>query len=338
MHRRSVLVALCVLLGSATAWGEFRRPTADASRADYVRPTSIPYPDDNPFSPGKEMLGRRLFFDTILSGPKTISCSSCHLPNRSWSDGRGHAIGVANQPMALRSPTLIDVAWISRFGWDGKFRDLENVAFTPITAAANMGLSEQELVSRLSAIPAYREGFNQAFGTPEIDRRRIELALATYERSIVAVDSPFDRWIAGDEGAITASARRGFETFNGKGECAGCHSGWAFSDGSFHDVGIARGGDIGRGRYFPTSVKLQYAFKTPTLRDIAHRGPFMHDGSLSTLDAVVDHYNDGGIDRPSRSELVHPLHLSAQEKTDLVAFLKTLNSDSPRETAAASPQ
>lgn len=337
MRRRSVLVALCVLLGSATAWGELGRQGTDALRADYARPASIPYPDDNPFSPAKEVLGRQLFFDPILSGPKTISCSTCHLPNMSWSDGRAHAIGVTNQPMALRSPTLIDVAWISRFGWDGKFRDLENVAFTPITAGANMALSEHELVSRLSALPAYRQGFADAFGTPEIDRRKIELALATYERSIVAVDAPFDRWVAGDESAITASARRGFATFNGKGECSGCHSGWVFSDGSFHDIGIAHDADIGRGRYFPTSVKLKYAFKTPTLRDIAHRGPFMHDGSLASLEAVVEHYDQGGIDRPSRSELVHPLHLSAQEKTELVDFLRSLDSDSPAETAAASP-
>ena len=337
MRRRSVLVALCVLLGSATAWGELGRRSDDALRADYARPTSIPYPDDNPFSPAKESLGRQLFFDPILSGPKTISCSSCHVPGLSWSDGRARAVGVSNQPMALRSPTLIDVAWIARFGWDGKFRDLESVAFTPITAAANMGLAEHELVSRLSADPAYRKGFADAFGTPDIDRRRIELALATYERSIVAVDSPFDRWLAGEDGAMPAAARRGFNTFNGKGECAGCHSGWTFSDGSFHDVGIARGDDVGRGRYFPTSVKLKYAFKTPTLRDIAHRGPFMHDGSVATLEAVVDHYDAGGIDRPSRSELVHPLHLSAQEKTDLVAFLRTLNSQPPPETATALP-
>lgn len=335
MRRRTVFVALCVLLSSATAWGELGRPRAGATKADYARPASIPYPDDNPFSPAKDMLGRQLFFDPILSGPRTVSCSSCHLPSMSWSDGRAHAIGVTNQPMALRSPTLIDVAWITRLGWDGKFRDLESVAFTPITAAANMGLSEQELVSRLSGIPAYRKGFLDAFGTPEIDRRRIELALATYQRSIVSLDSPFDRWIAGDDEAITAAARRGFDTFNGKGECAGCHSGWTFTDGSFHDIGIARDADIGRGRYFPTSVKLKYAFKTPTLRDIARRGPFMHDGSLATLEAVVEHYDEGGIDRPSRSELIHPLHLSRQEKADLVAFLRTLNSDSPAETAAA---
>ena len=147
-------------------------------------------------------------------------------------------------------------------------------------------------------------------------------------RSIHSTQAPFDRWIMGDETAVSTSAKRGFAIFNGKGNCAQCHSGWSFTDGSFHDIGIGKGKDIGRGVFFPTSVKLRYAFKTPTLRNVAERAPYMHDGSVATLEAVIDLYNQGGVDRPSRSELIHPLGLSADEKADLIAFLKTLSGDS----------
>ena len=165
----------------------------------------------------------------------------------------------------------------------------------------------------------------QPIGKGDITVPKIEQALATFERSIVSDDAPFDRWIRGDEAAIGAAAKRGFALFNGKANCAACHSGWAFTDASFHDIGVAKNDDIGRGRLFPTSVKLQYAFKTPTLRDVTRRGPYMHDGSLSTLDDVIDLYNRGGIDRPSRDDEIHQLNLPQSEKAELIAFLQTLN-------------
>ena len=228
--------------------------------------------------------------------------------------------------MALRSPTLLNVAWMPRLGWDGKFKDLESVAFTPITGAANMNLPEPTLIARLSAIPGYVQAFSSVFGEEGITRHTIELALATYERTLVSQDAPFDHWIDGDENAISQAAQRGFDLFNGKARCSGCHSGWPFSDGSFHDIGIGHDADVGRGRLFPTSVKLRYAFKTPTLRDVARRAPYMHDGSVPTLADVIELYNRGGVDRPSRSELISPLNLSQQEKADLLAFLETLTS------------
>jgi len=297
-----------------------------AWRETYRRPAAIPFPDDNPYSEAKAKLGRLLFFDPILSNSRTISCATCHNPSLSWSDGLPRAVGENNAKLPLRSPTLLDVAWTPKLGWDGHFRDLESVAFGPITASNNMNLPEKELVARLSAIPGYLRSFDAAFGKGAITRRKIELALATYERSIVSHDAPFDRWIAGDEAAIDEAAKRGFDLFNGKGRCSSCHSGWMFTDGSFHDIGTADGDDIGRGRLFPTSKKLRYAFKTPTLRDVSRRAPYMHDGSVPTLEAVIDLYNRGGIDRPSRSELISPLGLSDDEKSDLVAFLQTLTS------------
>lgn len=297
-------------------------------RASYHRSAAIPFPTSNPYSRAKSALGEMLFFDPLLSGSRTRSCASCHNPSLSWSDGLPRAIGEDPKGLPVRSPTLIDVAFTESLGWDGKFKDLESVAFGPITNPANMNLAEPELIARLSAIPAYVEAFAHAFGDGTVTRRRIELALATFERTITTGPSPFDRWIMGDKTAISPAAKRGFQIFNGKAHCSTCHSGPSFTDGSFQDIGTAVNDDIGRGRLFPTSEKLRYAFKTPTLRDVARRAPYMHDGSVATLEEVIDLYDGGGIDRPSRSPSIKPLGLTASEKTDLVAFLQTLTASS----------
>ena len=295
----------------------------------YRRPESIPFPPENPYTEAKAKLGRMLFFDPIMSGSRTISCSSCHNPSLSWADGV--KLANASGRMQLHTPTIIDVAWVPILGWDGKFKSLEDVAFGPLLNPDNMNNTEAEIDGRLSRIPGYREAFAQAFPDvkPEdaVSRPRIEQALATFERTIVASKAPFDRWIEGDEDAIGASAKRGFVLFNGKAGCANCHEGPSFTDFSFHDIGVADEDDIGRGRLFPTSVKLRHAFKVPTLRDVARRAPYMHDGSEATLEAVIDTYNTGGIDRPSRSELIRPLGLTAVEKRDLIDFLNTLTGE-----------
>ena len=170
----------------------------------------------------------------------------------------------------------------------------------------------------------YVDAFDTAFGEGDISVEKVEMALATFERSIVSSEAPFDRWINGDDAAIDAAAKRGFALFNGKANCAACHSGWAFTDSSFHDIGTAHDDDMGRGRLFPISTALKFAFKTPTLRDVAHRAPYMHDGSVPTLEAVIDLYDRGGIERPSRDPEIRPLGLSAEEKADVIAFLRTL--------------
>jgi len=270
------------------------------------------------------MLGRMLFFDPLLSGSGVRSCASCHNPSLSCGDGLPRAIG--EKRSVWRAPTLLNVAWTPRLGWDGHFRDLESVAFGPITAPGNMNLPEKTLIERLSAILGYVDAFAAAFGDGEITRRKIELAIATFERSIVSGEAPFDRWIKGDETAISEPAKRGFDLFNSKADCASCHKGWLLTDSSFHDIGIAKGDDIGRARLFPKSIKLRYAFKTPTLRDVARRAPYMHNGSVATLDEVIDLYDRGGIDRPSRSDSISPLRLTKDEKADLIAFLRALTS------------
>lgn len=323
-------VALVIALGVSASVSGSPPVGGLAWHEKYKRPSEIPYPKDNPYSEAKFKLGRTLFFDPILSGSRSRSCETCHNPGLSWGDGQPRAIGENQQPLPVRAPTLLNDAWTPKLGWDGHFRDLEAVATAAITSPANMNLSDKALPERLSAIPGYLDAFDAAFGEGDITMRKVEMALATFERSIVSGEAPFDRWLNGDDAAIGEAAKRGFALFNGKANCAACHTGWAFTDSSFHDIGTAHGDDIGRGRLFPSSVALKYAFKTPTLRDVAHRAPYMHDGSLPTLEAVIDLYDRGGIDRPSRDAEIHPLGLSTEEKADLIAFLQTL-------TGAAQP-
>ena len=320
------LLALCPVAGQAGSpnlVGEFGKDPV-AWKAEYRRPDSIPFPDDNSYSAPKAALGRMLFFDPLLSGPRTISCATCHNPGLSWSDGLPRGQGVGKQPLALRTPTLLNVAWIETLGWDGKFNSLESVAFAPITASANMNEPAEDLAARLSAIPGYVAAFAAAFPDGAIDRHNIELAIATFERTIISGETPFDRWISGDEAAIGSAAKRGFNLFNGKARCANCHIGWNFTEGDFYDIGAAQENDIGRGRWFVNSPKLRHAFKTPTLRDVERRAPYFHDGSAASLEEVIELYDRGGIERESRSEYIQPLGLTKAEKADLVAFLKTL--------------
>lgn len=334
---RGIAAALCLgclVLPLASGGSVFSKNAHSRSywMAKYRRPSQIPFPSSNPYSEAKSNLGRMLFWDPILSGSRTRSCASCHNPGLSWGDGLPRAIGKNQKALPLRTPTLLNLAWIVQLGWTGHFASLEDVTFGPITGAANMNLPKKMLIKRLSAIPDYVAAFQDAFGEGKITPLKVELALATFERTIVSTEAPFDRWIAGKKDAISEAAKRGFDLFNGKARCASCHRGWAFTEGSFHDVGAAKGKDIGRGKLFPTSVKLLHAFKTPTLRDVARRAPYMHDGSVSTLEEVIDLYNKGGIDRPSRAVDVRPLHLTKSEKADLVAFLKTLTG-APRDVA-----
>jgi cytochrome c peroxidase len=276
-----------------------------------------------------------LFFDTRLSGSDAIACASCHNPSLSWGDGRPRGIGDGMKALGRRSPTIIDAAWISIMMWDGRFPNLEKQALGPIGSSAEMNMPIEKMIEKLKAIAGYKPLFDAAFPGEGISPETVGKAIATYERvATVAPPSPFDGWVAGRENAISESAKRGFQLFVGKANCAACHSGWNFTDDSFHDIGLASD-DIGRGQQLPNVVIMQHAFKTPGLRDVARRAPYMHDGSVATLAAVIDHYEKGGIKRPSLSPEMKTLSLTAQDKADLIAFLESLNS--PVEDVAALP-
>jgi cytochrome c peroxidase len=192
------------------------------------------------------------------------------------------------------------------------------------------------LVRMLSEIGEYRSLFANAFPNQAITPKTLAASIATYERTIVSAMAPFDRWIDGDESAVSDAAKRGFTVFNTKGRCASCHGGWLFTDDGFHDIGLP-GDDPGRGRILPRVSAMQHAFKTPSLRETDKRGPYMHNGSLPTLQAVVAHYNTGGAGRPGQSELVTALSLSVDEQADLIAFLRSLTSAMELNPAPALP-
>lgn len=331
----AVTVSVAAVIGASLFATHSNGDDAAAWRGAFARPSELPVPEGGPDTPAQVELGRTLFFDPVLSQSRTISCATCHEPSRHWGDGRMRAIGEPGIELKLRTPTLLNVGWLAPLGWDGKFPDLESVAFTPITGPNLMNLSEEELIARLRADPDYVSAFAATFEDRQVTRGGIERALAAFQRTIVSGSAPFDRWRDGDASAVEAPAKAGFALFNGKAGCHECHSGWAFTDGSFHDIGVGRDDDIGRGRLFPKSKGLQYAFKTPTLRDVAQRGPYMHDGSVATLREVIDLYDRGGIERPSRSPKIRPLNLSESEKADLLAFLATLTATEPKQKAAS---
>ena len=301
-----------------------------ALKALYRRPASIPYPKDNTHTPAREALGRMLFFDPRLSGSNWISCATCHNPALSWGDGLPRAIGHGMQVLGRRTPTTLNLAWAEALFWDGRAGTLEEQALGPVEAPGEMNFPLEKMEAKLQSIAGYKPLFEQAYPGEGVTRRVVAKALATYERTMVSEAAPFDHWVAGDERAISDSARRGFELFNGKANCAKCHSGWRFTDDSFHDIGLP-GTDRGRGVHLPDIAVSQFAFKTPTLRNADQRAPFMHDGCLATLEEVVDFYDRGGaVKRASLSHEVKPLQMTAQEKSDLIAFLRTLtSSDKP---------
>jgi cytochrome c peroxidase len=327
--RKPVLNALVVAAFATVplAAAAAETPTLAEMKALYVRPETIPFPEDNAFTPEKATLGQMLFFDPRLSGANYISCATCHNPSFAWGDGLPRGIGHGMTVLGRRTPTVLNLAWTELLMWDGRKASLEEQALGPMEAKVEMNQDLDELPQKLSAIEGYRRQFEAIFPEDGITLDTIAKAIATYERTIVSGEAPFDRWIEGDEDAISESAKRGFVTFNTKGNCAACHAGWNFSDGGFYDIGLPDE-DVGRFAILDLP-SMQHAFKTPTLREVELRGPYMHDGSVATLEAVIEHYDNGFVERPSLSGEMRKLDLTREEKADLVAFLSTLTGENP---------
>lgn len=262
-------------------------------------------PPDNPLSRSSIERGRALFFDSRLSEDGTLSCASCHDPARAFSDQRPIAIGVAQRQGRRNSPALINRAYGRTFFWDGRAATLEEQVVQPIEDPNEMGSSLPAAARRVGLEPS-----------------ELGNALASFVRSILSGNAPFDRFMAGDRNALTAEERAGLELFRGKAHCVTCHVGPTFTDERVHNTGIAwqdgRITDAGAGRG---------AFKTPTLRDVAVSGPYMHDGSMKTLAEVVEYYDGGGRRNPFLSSRVRPLRLTAEERGQLLAFLHTLSGE-----------
>lgn len=293
------------------------------------------FPDDNPYTPQKAELGRLLYFDNRLSTDGKVACASCHEPEKAFTDGMAVSIGIGGQKGGRSAPTVINRAYSTLQFWDGRSASLEDQVKGPLanpiemTTEKSEALAHQETVKRIRAIPGYVALFRKVFGTDQITIDHVAQAVATFERTVLSGNSPYDRYQAGDKNALTASQVRGQDIFFKKAACDSCHLGFNFTDGSYENVGIGMdrpNPDLGR---FMVSHKEEDkgAFKTPTLREIEHTAPYMHDGSLKTLEEVVEHYDKGGIKNPYLNQRIKPLKLTAQDKKDLVAFLKALSGE-----------
>ncbi len=295
---------------------------------------SVPWPANNPYSKEKAELGRLLYFDKRLSSDGTISCDSCHNLPCGYSDCRAISVGIKHQSGTRHSPTIINTAYAKLLFWDGRAASLEEQCKGPIantkemTNVKNVHEAHSQCVERVKAIPGYRDLFKKAFGHEEITIDDIAKAVATFERTILSGNSPYDRYMAGDKAALSAEQIRGLQVFNQSG-CANCHSGFYFSDQRFHNIGVGMQEEKpDLGRYLITHQEQDWgAFKTPTLREVANSGPYMHDGSLNTLLEVVDFYDKGGVPNKNLHPLIKPLHLSYDDKKALAAFLESLNGE-----------
>ena len=297
----------------------------------------IPFPQDNPPTDEKIALGKQLYFDGRLSADNKVSCASCHDPAKGFSNGDQFATGVEGKKGGRNSPTVINAAFQKLQFWDGRAKTLEDQALGPIQNPIEMNLTLEAVVAKLNGIPGYQSQFQKVFGT-DVTSEGIAKAIAAYERTILSGDAPYDQFKAGNAAALSEAAQRGMKLFFGKANCIACHSGPNFTDNGFHNIGIP-GGD--EGRFAVTkSEGDKGAFKTPTVREIAKTGPYMHDGSLKTLEEVVAHYIKGGTPNPQLDEDIFPLKLSPEEAADLVTFLKDgLSSASyPNQTAPELPQ
>lgn len=324
----------------------------------------VPVPKDNPITPEKVELGRKLFMDRRLSHNNTISCAMCHVPEQGFTSNElATAIGLEGRSLRRNAPTVLNVAFMERLFHDGREATLENQAWGPLLTPSEMANpSIGYVIEKIRSLPDYDGMFEKAFSGRGPSMETIGQAVASYERTLVSGNSRFDRWHYGKEAnALTAEEQAGFRLFTGKAGCASCHTvgdQWAlFTDNGFHNSGIGWARSMGHsgkyrvqlapgvfteiegsvvdsfsepeqndvGRFEVTENPAdRWAYKTPTLRDVALTAPYMHDGSLPTLEAVVDFYDRGGIDNPLKDPRVKPLGLTTEEKRALAAFLKSL--------------
>ena len=322
----SALAAWCVAAAvPSQAQGTSQTEFAAVQR-EYRRPPARPIENQ-----ALVELGRDLFFAPQLSASGKTSCASCHFPELGWGVTDARSRNDAGKLTSRKSQPLLGLghAGNAPVGWDGRSATLEAQAKASIVTGS-MSMRETQtpvkvevIEERIRSDSTYAAKFASAMPGVPINVDSIATAIATFERTLEPGTAPFDRWIEGDEQAISASAKRGFVLFNGKGNCFACHSGWRFTDDKFHDIGTTTS-DVGRGRVEKDDPLMQFAFKTPTLRSVALRPPYMHNASDTTLHDVLKLYEKGGIDRPSRSPLMMPIELNDQERGDLIAFMESL--------------
>lgn len=289
----------------------------------------IEWPKGNRYSAAKAELGRDLYYDKRLSADNTVSCASCHAPKFGFTDDEPVSTGIRGQKGSRSAPTVVNRAFSLAQFWDGRAASLEEQAKGPIANPIEMGNTLDAAVATLKKIPGYPPLFAQAFGTDEIDIDRVAMAIATFERTVLSGNAPYDRFKKGDKKAMTPEQVRGMSVFFDKAKCDRCHENSNFTLNAYENIGIGMdkpNPDLGR--YAITKDPRDWGvFKVPTLREIEHTAPYMHDGSLKTLEDVVDYYDRGGLPNQNLDSNIRKLHLTDQDKKDLVAFLKALSGE-----------
>ena len=241
-----------------------------------------------------------------------------------FTDGRATSMGTQAQVGGRSAPSVINLAYAQGgVFWDGRAASLEEQAVGPIAKPIEMSNTHENVVARLNTIPGYREQFEHVFDSPEVTIENVGKAIATFERTIISGNAPWDRFIKGDEGALLEEARRGLDLFESKANCIRCHAGFNLTDNQFKNIGVGFDGpDPDLGRYeFTGTEGDQGRFKTPTLRALRYTAPYMHDGSEQTLEDVIEYYDRGGNPNPYLDEEMKPLELTEQEKADLLALM-----------------
>ncbi len=343
MGKRIWLMALAAImllagLGSIRGSGDEKTPPITKVNVQQLGPQRLGplppviSPPGNPPSSLKIHLGKELYFDTRLSADNSVSCASCHDPALGWSDAGPTSKGINGQLGGRRAPPVSNAAYAPLQFWDGRSPSLEDQAKGPIQNPIEMGNSHQAMIQTVSRITGYEEEFKAVFGEGPITVEQVADAIAAFERTVVTTDSRFDRYVRGDDQALSRLEKEGLEIFNGKGHCTACHWGPYFSDGRFHNLGVPakdpKNPDVGRFEVTKNPRDMG-AFKTPTVRDAALRAPYLHDGSEKTLESLIEFYDRGGGQDPNLDPLMVPLGLSRHEKIALIAFIKALNSLNP---------
>lgn len=334
IYRIVFFTVICMLIVAGFAYHTFSASENAVAPSPPLGLPPIPWPKNNPYSKEKAELGRLLYFDKRLSSNHTVSCATCHNSPCGYGDCEAIAIGIDETKGTRHSPTIINSAYFRALFWDGRASSLEEQCEGPLANTKEMTKipepheAHKFCVDEVKDIPGYKPLFKKAFGDGEITLDQISQAIATFERTVLSGNSPYDRYMAGDRTAMTQEQIQGMKVFKKSG-CMNCHIEPIFTDDRFHNIGVgmnAPNPDLGR--YLITHNEKDWgAFKTPPLREVAHSGPYMHDGSIETLMGVIDYYNEGGIPNKNLHPLMRPLNLSDEDKKALLSFMEALSGE-----------
>lgn len=288
----------------------------------------VPFPADNPMTEAKIALGRKLFFDKRLSDDNSISCADCHHPEKAFTDGKAKSTGVRGGITDRNAPSLLNSAYLQRVMFDGELKTLEMQVIVPVQEHTEMASDMLQLIKELRAVPEYEQAAQDIFGR-SFDPWVLTRSISAFERSLLSQNSAYDRYMAGDSSALTVSQKRGLHLFSDKLYCTSCHPGPHFTTYGNSCNGLYADYGKDQGRYRINNLETDKGvFKIPSLRNVVLTAPYMHDGSLATLNDVLDQYAAGGKGHANQSKIVVSFQLTEQERSDLLHFFESLTDTS----------